>query len=138
MIPLPIEKWLAIVGGARRDAVQEAPQALGSAAMVGLLSLASCAAAAFTAAYALANVFQGPAALALAVGGGLLWEGGRVGVDLSAESQHGQIYPASESPGGVWGSAVSRARWHAEWASAVHTCSLLALSIYKSLSPILV
>jgi hypothetical protein len=75
MIPLRIEKWLAIVGGARRDAVEEAPQALGSAAMVGLLTLASCAAAAFTAAYALANVFQGPAALALAVGGGLLWAG---------------------------------------------------------------
>jgi len=93
MIPLRIEKWLAVVGGARRDAVEEAPQALGSAAMVGLLTLASCAAAAFTAAYALANVFQGPAALALAVGGGLLWAGGVFALICLANPNRGKFIP---------------------------------------------
>jgi hypothetical protein len=72
MIPLSIEKELAILGGSRRDAVEQAPQALGRAAFVGLANLASSLAAGIAAAHVVGVVFRGPLAPAAATLAGLL------------------------------------------------------------------
>ena len=72
MIPLSIEKELAILGGSRRDALERAPHALGRAAFMGLANLTSSLAAGIAAAHVVGVVFHGPLALAAATLGGLL------------------------------------------------------------------